>query len=193
MFPDIKPPRTHVERLLKEFSQKDKPTIADFAALRTKGVMLDRLDRYRLEARNMSEAKLEAEKHSPRRLSSNLRRSGDARPSNRCDAHAIISGGHPDAIVMRGVLSWLKVRIDDPHNGCWLPRDWGDRKHMPNYLRSAVPHRRIHTKNYYTWLVARIRPGVIRTPEQLIQALRMARTMLQSGNVPPNVMPQTGR
>lgn len=64
---------------------------------------------------------------------------------------------------------------------------------MPNHLRKAVPHRRIHTNAYYEWLGTRIRPQLIRTPTQLIEALRLARIMLQSGNVPPNVIPKTGR
>ncbi len=34
MFPDIRPPFTHVERLLVNFANKDKPTIADFAAVK---------------------------------------------------------------------------------------------------------------------------------------------------------------
>ncbi len=193
MFPDIKPPQSPVERLLADFAQKDKPTIADFMVLENMGKIYDRLDRYRAEAKNMTRLELESETHSSRRLGRNLRRAGDFCPSPQCDAHAIISGGHRYAIVVRGVMSWLKMRIDDPHNGCWLPRDWEDRNHMPNHLRNAVPHRRIHTENYYDWLRKRINPQMIRSPEQLINALRLIRVMLQTGNVPPNVMPKTGR
>lgn len=193
MFPDIKPPFSHVERLLADFAKKDKPTIADFNALSTLGTVYDALDRYRLKAQSMSRLELEAETHSSRRLGKNLARAGEYRPSMRSDAHAIVSGGHRGSIVIRGVLAWLKMRIDDPHNGCWLPRDWDDRVHMPNHLRRAVPHRRIHHGRYYQWLRIRIHPQMIKTPEQLVAALRMARTMLQSGNVPPDVMPKTGR
>ena len=50
MFPDIRPPFSHVERLLADFAKKDKPTIADFAAVGTLGVMYDKLDQYRMEA-----------------------------------------------------------------------------------------------------------------------------------------------
>ena len=90
-------------------------------------------------------------------------------------------------------MAWLKVRIDDPVNGCWLPRDWGDRAYMPNYLRNAVPHKRIHHRGYYRWLASRINFSLIKDINQLNNALRMARTMLQSGAVPPDVMPKTGR
>jgi hypothetical protein len=193
MFPDIKPGFSHVERLLADFAKKDKPTIADFNALGTLGSVYDSLDRYRIKAQSMNRLELEAETHSSRRLSRNLTRAGDYRPSQRCDAHAIVSGGHRDAIVVRGVLAWLKMRIDDPHNGCWLPRDWADRYYMPNHLRNAVPHKRIHHEKYYQWLRNRIHPQAIKTPEQLILALRLTRVMLQSGQVPPSVMPQTGR
>ncbi|WP_430623871.1 AHH domain-containing protein [Marinimicrobium locisalis] len=118
---------------------------------------------------------------------------GDPRPSSRCDAHAIISGGHRRSIVPRGVLAWMKIRIDDPHNGCWLPRDWDDRLHVPRYLRQAIPHRRIHHQHYYEWLGARINPNIIQSSKQLIESLRGARRQLQDGTVPPAVIPRTGR
>ena len=189
----ITPHQTKVDRLIAEFSLKDKPTTADFLALEKMGVMYDRLDRYRMAALHMTEEQLESEKHSPKRLASNMKRAGDPRPAKQCDAHAMVSGSHPSSLLARGVLAWLGMRIDDPHNGCWLPRDWPDRKHMPNHLRNAVPHKRIHTKAYYAWLSGYVRPGRIKNPEQLVNALRLVRTMLQSGNVPANVMPSTGR
>lgn len=193
MFPDIKPPFTHVERLLADFAKKDKPTIADFAAVGTLGEMYDKLDRYRMEANQMSTRQLETEKHKSSRLAEHMRKSGDPRPSSRCDCHAIVSGGIRQAIEIRAILAWLKVRIDDPINGCWLPRDWGDRPHMPNHLRNGVPHKRIHHNRYYAWLAGRINRTTIRNTDQLNHVLRMVRTMLQNGAVPPNVMPQTGR
>ncbi|WP_444996776.1 hypothetical protein [Aliikangiella sp. IMCC44359] len=93
---------------------------------------------------------------------------------------------------MRLILALFKLRIDDPHNGCWLPRDWEYRIYMPNYLRKAVPHCRIHHKYYYRWLSRFINNTMIKTPDQLINALRLVRTSLQGGAVPPEVMPKTG-
>lgn len=193
MFPDIKPPMTHVERILVSFSKIKKPTIADFMAYRTKLQLGDYLDRYRAKAQEMSDADLKNEKHNSRRLATHMRRAGDPRPSKRAACHHMISGGHNDAFLMRLVMVSMEMRIDDPHNGCWLPTDWDDRPHMPNYLRNAVPHRRIHSDNYYRWLAGRINMATVKTPEQLIHALRFARRLLQSGAVPPNVMPRTGR
>lgn len=193
MFPDIKPLRTHVERLLVDFAKIKKPTIADFMAFRTNAQIGDYLDKYRAQAALMSQTQLQSETHSSSRMARYMRRAGDARPSSHCDAHAIISGNHSDAIIMRGLMAWLKIRIDDPHNGCWLPRDWHDRSYMPNHLRNAVPHKRIHHAAYYRWLAGRIDPILIQSPDQLITILRLVRVMLQSGTVPPEVIPQTGR
>jgi hypothetical protein len=64
---------------------------------------------------------------------------------------------------------------------------------MPSHLRKAVPHRRIHTDNYYRWLSGRINLATVKTPDRLIFELRFARRCLEAGSVPPNVMPQTGR
>lgn len=182
-----------VDWLIADFAKKDKPTFADFMRMRTIGGLYDNLDKYRAKASNMSRADIASEKHNSRRLGRHMTRAGDPRPSSGCDAHAIVSGGHQNAIVIRALMAWLKLRIDDPHNGCWLPRDWQDRLSMPNHLRKSVPHRRIHHAKYYEWLFSRVNPTLIKTPDQLISALRMVRTALQSGAVPPSVMPQTGR
>ncbi|WP_444995437.1 AHH domain-containing protein [Aliikangiella sp. IMCC44359] len=193
MYPHIRPEQTHVEKLLAEFAKIEKPTAADFAALKIRGKIYDNLDKYRLKAAKMSEEQLVTEKHNSSRLAKHMTKSGAPRPSTYCDCHAMISGGKPEAIEMRGILAWCQLRIDDPHNGCWLPRDWEHRVHMPNYLRKAVPHCRIHHIRYYQWLRSRINEAIINTPEQLINALRMVRNALQAGAVPPNVMPKTGR
>ena len=192
MFPDIRPPMTKTDWLILEFAEKDKPTISDFMKLRTIGGLYDRLDGYRVEAERMSPSELENEKHRSSRLGLYMTRAGEPHPSRHCDAHAIISGGHGDAVLMRGLLAYFKLRIDDPFNGCWLPRDWEDRKHMPNHLRYAVPHRRIHHRQYYFWMSKYIHVSRIKTQDQLINALRMIRVALQRGAVPPEVMPKTG-
>ncbi|WP_444998434.1 AHH domain-containing protein [Aliikangiella sp. IMCC44359] len=192
MYPYIKPEHTHVEKLLTEFAKIEKPTTADFATLKTRGKVCDYLDRYRLKAMKMSEEQIKAEQHSSKRLAGYMRRAGDPRPSDRCDCHAIISGGRAEAMELRGVLAWLQMRVDDPHNGCWLPRDWEDRKFMPNYLKNGVPHKRIHHHEYYQWLNARINWISVTTPNQLINKLRIVRNALQSGRVPSSVMPKTG-
>ncbi|WP_444995538.1 AHH domain-containing protein [Aliikangiella sp. IMCC44359] len=193
MYPHIREEHTHVARLLADFAKIDKPTIADFAAVGVRGEMYDRLDKYRMQAMKMSEEQIKSEKHRSARLARHMVRAGDPRPSSHCDCHAIVSGGHQRTFQIRALMAWLKVRIDDPHNGCWLPKDWDDRKYMPNYLRNGVPHRRIHHGGYYRWLSNHIRPNMIKTTEQLLLKLRMLRSQLQSGSVPPDVMPKTGR
>ncbi|GLS27397.1 hypothetical protein [Marinibactrum halimedae] len=97
MFPNIKPPFTHIERLLVEFSNIKKPTIADFMAFRVRAQVGDYLDKYRAKAKNMTPGELQNEVHSSSRLARYMARSGDPRPSSRCDAHAMISGSHADA------------------------------------------------------------------------------------------------
>ncbi len=173
--------------MLIDFAKKDKPTVADFADIGTLRAMYDKLDQYRIEGMQMSAAQLEVEKHKSSRLAEHMKKSGDPRPSSRCDCHAIVSGNMAKVIQIRAILAWLKVRIDDPVNGCWLPRDWADRSSMPNHLRNAVPHRRIHHEKYYEWLDRLISYLTIKNTGQLIQALRMVRTLLQSGAVPPGL------
>lgn len=184
---------SRVDRVLADFAKNDKPTIADFAAVQALGSFYDKLDNYRIEANAMSDPVLKSERHKSSRLAEHMALGGEGRPSSRCDCHAIISGGHKKAILVRAVMAWLKLRIDDPWNGCWLPRDWEDRAYMPKHLKAAVPHKRIHHEHYYDWLGGRINFMQINTAEKLIFALNQIRRALQSGAVPPEVMPQTGR
>ncbi len=58
MFPHIRPPRTHVERILVQFSKIKKPTIADFMAFRTRAQVGDYLDKYRAKAASMTNGQL---------------------------------------------------------------------------------------------------------------------------------------
>jgi len=184
---------SHVDRVLADFAKKDKPTSADFAAVQALGAFYDKLDQYRIQANNMGDPALKSEGHNSSRLAEHMTLGGEGRPSSKCDCHAIISGGHKKAILVRAVMAWLKLRIDDPWNGCWLPRDWEDRVYMPRHLQNAVPHKRIHHGNYYDWLSGRINFMQIKTADKLIFALNEIRRSLQSGAVPPEVMPKTGR
>ncbi|MES2823558.1 MAG: AHH domain-containing protein [Pseudomonadota bacterium] len=183
----------HVDRVLADFAKKDKPSSADFAAVQALGSFYDKLDTYRIEANKMGNPALKTELHKSSRLAEHMTLAGDSRPSARCDCHAIISGGHKKAIAVRAIMAWLKVRIDDPHNGCWLPRDWADRPYMPRHLQSAVPHKRIHFEEYYNWLGSRINLVTINSANDLIFTLNFIRRSLSQGAVPPEVMPITGR
>ncbi|WP_158658137.1 hypothetical protein [Agarilytica rhodophyticola] len=72
-------------------------------AFRARAQVGDFLDKYRVQASNMTQEQLQAETHSSKRMAGYMRRAGDPRPSSRCDAHAIISGHHADAAVIIGV------------------------------------------------------------------------------------------
>jgi len=137
----------------------------------------------------MTPEELEAEKHDSLRLSKHMAAGGDPRPHELCDAHAIISGAHRDAAELRAVLAWFQRRIDDPINGCWLPRNTAAISSMPDWLRKAVPHSRIHRKKYYGWLNDEvISMSLVRTEAQLVEALRFVEHRLQSGTYPPRIM-----
>lgn len=97
----------------------------------------------------MSPEELENEVHNSQRLGEFMAITGEPRPNRLCDPHAIISGGHTLAGELRGILAWFERRIDDPVNGCWLPRNTAAVKSMPRQLQNAVPHSRIHRIKYY--------------------------------------------
>ncbi|MGI9281419.1 MAG: AHH domain-containing protein [Endozoicomonas sp.] len=82
--------------------------------------------------------------------------------------------------------------MDDPRNGCWLPNQLEDRPKMPEWLRNAVPHRKIHRDSYYEWIGEEINRMRVRNLSDLLGQLRLIRLRLQSGRVKPKIAQGTG-
>ena len=117
-----------------------------------------------------------------------MTRMGDPRPHELCDAHAVVAGAHPKSAALRLILAKHRRRIDDPVNGCWLPKNTAAKTHMPERLRAAVPHSRIHRHHYYGWLSSILRSPRIKNPADLDRLLVGVSFRLQTGAIPPEVM-----
>ena len=176
-----------IDREIDRFAAQENPTQHDINRVSVVGQIQDGLDRYRAKSANMSYDELINEKHRSSRLGKMMTCAGELRPSSRCDAHAIISGGHSGAAPLRAVLAWCKRRIDDPINGCWLPRSEADK---PPHLRKAVAHNRIHRHAYFQWLSGYITPATIKSDADLVRTLRMIKTRLKSSAIPKYIIPQ---
>lgn len=163
---------------LEEASQGDLNKVAVAAQIQTK------LDDYRAKAAGMTTDEFRNEAHQSARLGEFI----GPRPHPRCHAHAIVSGGHPRAAQTRAMLARLKMRIDDPHNGCWLPENTAAKREMPAALKDAVPHSRIHRNGYYFWLDTVINLMSTTNTEQLVAALGNVKTRLQASTMPDYVM-----
>ena len=161
----------------ENLSQSDLNKVAVSAQIQAK------IDEYRATAAGMTPEEMEEEKHLPSRLAEFM----GERPSH-CHAHAIVSGAHLDAAPARAILAWLEMRIDDPHNGCWLPVNTAAVRHVPQWLKKAVPHSRIHRKGYYFWLNTVISVPRVGDMNSLIMALNEVETKLQASTMPSYVM-----
>jgi hypothetical protein len=144
--------------------------------------------RYRAEAAGMSLLEVKDEEHSSGNLGCNMAKMGDPRPHELCDAHAIVSGGHSKAAPLRLILAKHRRRIDDPVNGCWLPHNTAAISHMPERLKNAVPHSRIHRHHYYGWLRSVLRSNRIKNQADLDKLLVGVSFRLQTGTLPQEVM-----
>ncbi len=119
-----------------------------YTELMMKGTIqaLSALSAYCVDARCMSREELLKEEHSPSRLARHKRATGARRPVNTA-AHAIVSGAHPNTEAARKILAKYKIRVDDPDDGVFLPRD---SRYIPHSeLPGAVDHAEIHTEEYY--------------------------------------------
>ena len=184
--------KTQVDLAIDEFVSLKEPTAKDINRIRVVAEIQSKLDEYRFEATCMSQTSLKEEKH----LSSTLARrmtdeAADPKPSDNCDCHAIVSGGHRLAAPMRAILARFLTRIDDPRNGCWLPRTYDDIADMPPWLKKAVPHQGLLNPRYYQWLdyTIGINLDSVESRDDIIFALKQARIRLQSGALTKSAWP----
>ena len=125
--------KTRVDLAIEAFAKLKSPTTFDLNFVKTQGDLQCAIDRYRRDAAVMSKDQLETETHSAHRMAALMAAAGDSRPvsAQYCHCHAIVSGSHNEAATIRAVLAWCMMRIDDPRNGCWLPRNSKAKLYMP--------------------------------------------------------------
>lgn len=180
---------TRVDLAIMDFAKIENPTRKDLDTVRVKAQIEDGIDVYRMGATEMTRKQLEEEAHSSKRMSGHMGVSDDGRLQG-CDCHAMVSGKHALAAPMRAIMAWCLMRIDDPRNGCWLPRSYAHLSEVPRWLRKAVPHQGLHNPAYYQWLAGLINTDRIDGLEDLIKALRGVRTRLQAGALRPDAWPK---
>ncbi len=146
------------------------------------------IDRYLANSKTMTTEQLRGECHNSSRLSRHLESTGQKRPP-KCHAHAIVAGKHEYAAILRVIMARLKIRIDDPDNGCWLPENTAATPH-PSFPK-AVPHSRIHRFNYYFWL--RTRLGSIRQELPFRKTLQLTARHLHERTLPEYVLLRKGQ
>jgi A nuclease family of the HNH/ENDO VII superfamily with conserved AHH len=95
----------------------------------------------------------------------------------------LISGSHQNAAGAREILADVEVRIDDPDNGCWMPKTKADAR--PTIYPNAVGHNRIHRRLYYHWIQGAI--SAMNTDGQVRACLNTVRMQLLQGNIKPEM------
>ncbi|THB63696.1 MAG: hypothetical protein D6B27_11810 [Gammaproteobacteria bacterium] len=137
---------------------------------------LSLLSGYYSQANQMSMKDLMSEKRKPSRLARHMKYVGKHRPANVV-AHAVVSGNHSEAIAARRILAKWKIRIDDPDNGVFLPRD---ARFIPHdELPKAVNHAKLHTNEYYLNVTNVL--GRSKSQNECRAALRLIALELQNG------------
>lgn len=177
-----------VNRAIDRFAKDDNPSLLQWNQLKSLSQVQKNLIAYEASSRSMSFEQLIDEAHDSSRLARHMSTHGDPRPTSNCDCHAIVAGSDPRAVPLRAVLAWLKLRIDMPFNGVWLPHNTAAVPTMPSYLRKAVPHSRIHRNGYYRWLATLIDVSLIKDSQTLVKTLKDIRFKLETSTFPGYVM-----
>ena len=105
-----------------------------------------------------------------------LRAIGQFKPGLRWEAHHIVCSRHSSHASARLML-FAYMGINDPHNGCWLPKKHADAK--GSSFPDAVGHRYVHTNDYARWVGRMLRPA--RNKAGMINRLNDLRLKLQAG------------
>ncbi|MGI9279429.1 MAG: AHH domain-containing protein [Endozoicomonas sp.] len=127
----------------------------------------------------------ESDRHKSKRLGENMRAVGRPKPTDRHDAHAVVSGKHAKAALSRIVLATYRVGLDHPNNGAWLPRYKADAYASKNWATpGAVPHLPTHRTTYYEWIELEL--GSLISQEVILNKLRDIGISLESGEEVPN-------
>jgi len=182
--------KNNLDRIIDQISSQEKdPSFSDLHRVVVASQVQAGIDKYLSAetAKSMTTQELRDEEHNSARLGLHLESIGKTRPS-KCHAHAIVAGKHHNASIIRALMARLKIRIDDPDNGCWLPENTAATPH-PNFP-AAVPHSRIHRYNYYFWL--RHRLGSIRKNDMFRVDLQLIAQHLQERTMPDYVMLKKG-
>lgn len=181
-----------VGRAIAALAWMERPTPSAINSIKCTAQVQMGIEKYQAGAQGMTEARLRQEAHESQRLGAYMHATGDMKPHRECDAHAIISGAHDWAAPARLVLAIYDIRIDDPCNGAWLPRNTKAKPHMPAWLRFAVPHSRIHRWEYYRWVNSVVSKINIKNRKHLIAELRTIEFHLQTSTFAPRVMKYKG-
>lgn len=178
--------RIHLEEVIKETDTRRKLTTSEIHALAsklyTKVMMrstlrgLAALSKYYLGAQKMDFDAVTVEPHKSRRLARHMKAIGMKRPINTA-AHAIVSGQHNESRAAREILAAFQIRIDDPDNGIFLPRDY---RFMPHpQMPKAVNHAKIHTDRYYVNITSMLLQST--TPQECRNTLKLIAQKLKDG------------
>lgn len=182
------PHESIVNRAIRQFAQKEIPSLLDWNHIKVLSQVQEGLIKYEAKGRGMTFEQLLSEAHDSGNLANYMTANGDPRSHRLCHCHAIISGTHPRAAPLRAVMAWVKMRIDFPLNGVWLPCNTAAKIHMPRHLSKAVSHSRIHRNGYYIWLTTFVNQTLIKDDKTLAQALSKAKFHLETGTFPGYVM-----
>ena len=123
------------------------------------------------------------------RAADRFRRIASYAASLRSDLLALAGiprGSDPDlASVSRSYLADvdIKIRIDDPDNGSWMPKTKADAR--PTIYPDAIGHNRIHRQRYYDWIQNSL--SIMDDPLQVRAFLNTVRTQLLHGNIKPEM------
>ncbi|SIS42056.1 MAG: hypothetical protein C9355_06055 [Thalassolituus maritimus] len=137
---------------------------------------LTALAEYQAEAKGMTRRQFLSEEHKSSRLSRHIKATGETRPINVA-AHAIVSGTHPEARAARRILANFRIRIDDPDNGIYLPRN---SRFIPHEkMPKAINHAEMHTEQYYANVTSML--GTATSELECRLALRLIARNLREG------------
>lgn len=175
------------KRLIQDYNhlQREKKRIESVA------IAQSHLQQYRNDNEKLNADELLQEPHHPTaKLGKFLFATGEPKPTPHHEAHHIIAGKgrylQPKMLAARLNMHLIGVGINDPFNGTWLI-NFERNKEFDWATQDAPIHRKLHRKNYESWISNNLGAAKGYSKAQFLTKLRSIKQHIKTGTIPSSI------
>lgn len=183
------------EQLTKRLNQDYNHLQREKRRIESVAIAQNHLQQYRSDNETLDVEKLLQEPHHPTaKLAKFLFATGEPRPTVHHEAHHIIAGKgrylQPKMLTARLNMHLVGIGINDPFNGTWLI-NFESNKEYDWATQAAPAHRKLHRKNYESWISNNLGAAKGYSKAQFLTKLRFVKQHIKTGTIPSSIFSTT--
>ncbi|MFU2510662.1 AHH domain-containing protein [Pseudoalteromonas sp. ASV78] len=179
------------EQLKKRLNQDYNHLQREKRRIESVAIAQNYLQQYRSDNEKLDVEQLLQEPHHPTaKLAKFLFATGEPQPTIHHEAHHIIAGKgrylQPKMLAARLNMHLVGLGINDPFNGTWLI-NFERNKEIDWATQNAPAHRKLHRKNYETWISNNLGAAQGYSKAQFITKIRSVKQHIKTGTIPSSI------